>query len=148
MYVMPGFIDLHLHTGEVPKAPEAEYVYKLWMAHGVTSGRGVGFGPLDWSVSEKARSAKNEITAPRMFVYDVPNGDWLGASFKSPDEVRTVVRAMKAKGADGPQLNAWAPISWPRRSMKEENGMGTTAHLAQVGVPRICDGCRAPDSAR
>ena len=38
MYVMPGFIDLHLHTGEVPKAPEAEYVYKLWMAHGVTFG--------------------------------------------------------------------------------------------------------------
>ncbi|HEY7567803.1 MAG TPA: hypothetical protein VH762_09550, partial [Gemmatimonadaceae bacterium] len=65
MYVMPGFVDLHLHTGEVPKAPEAEYVYKLWMAHGVTAGRGVPFGPLAWSLSEKARSARNEITAPR-----------------------------------------------------------------------------------
>jgi len=48
MYVMPGFVDLHLHTGEVPKAPDAEYVYKLWMAHGVTAGRGVPFGPLAW----------------------------------------------------------------------------------------------------
>ena len=24
MYVLPGFVDLHLHTGGVPKAPEAE----------------------------------------------------------------------------------------------------------------------------
>src|SRR5262245_57583436 len=37
MYVLPGFVDLHTHTGGVPKAPEAEYVYKLWMAHGVTT---------------------------------------------------------------------------------------------------------------
>jgi imidazolonepropionase-like amidohydrolase len=57
MYVLPGFIDLHLHTGGVPKAPEAEYVYKLWMAHGITTGRGVGFGPVDWSLGEQARSA-------------------------------------------------------------------------------------------
>ena len=29
MYVLPGFVDLHLHTGGVPKAPQPEYVYKL-----------------------------------------------------------------------------------------------------------------------
>ena len=29
MYVMPGFVDVHLHTGGLPKTPEAEYVYKL-----------------------------------------------------------------------------------------------------------------------
>ena len=45
MYVLPGFVDLHLHTGGVPKAPEAEYTYKLWMSHGITTGRGVAFGP-------------------------------------------------------------------------------------------------------
>ncbi len=138
MYVMPGFIDLHLHTGEVPKAPEAEYVYKLWMAHGITTGRGVGFGPLDWSLSEKARSAKNEITAPRMFVYEVPNNDWLGANFKSPEEVRTVVRNMKSKGADGLKLNAWPPdLMAAAIDEAKKNAMGTTAHLAQVGVPRM-----------
>jgi len=27
MYVLPGFSDLHVHTGGVPKAPEAEYVH-------------------------------------------------------------------------------------------------------------------------
>ena len=69
MYILPGFIDLHVHTGGVPKAPEAEYVYKLWLAHGITTVRGVPFGGFDWSLKEKDRSAKNEITAPRMFSY-------------------------------------------------------------------------------
>ena len=41
LYVLPGFIDLHTHCGGVPKAPEAEYVYKLWMGHGITTVRGV-----------------------------------------------------------------------------------------------------------
>ncbi len=26
MYVLPGFVDLHLHTGGLPKTPRAEYV--------------------------------------------------------------------------------------------------------------------------
>src|SRR5687767_5128130 len=64
MYVLPGFVDLHLHTGDTPKTPDAEYAYKLWMAHGITSGRGVPFASPVFSESEKARSARNEITAP------------------------------------------------------------------------------------
>src|SRR5687768_16675133 len=45
MFVLPGLVDLHLHTGDPTKTPDAEYVYKLWLAHGITSGRGVEFGP-------------------------------------------------------------------------------------------------------
>ena len=41
MYVMPGFIDLHVHAGGAPKNADAEYAYKLWLAHGVTTVRGV-----------------------------------------------------------------------------------------------------------
>ncbi len=52
MYVMPGFVDLHTHTGGVPKAPQAEYVYKLWMAHGVTTTRDAGAGARDLVLSE------------------------------------------------------------------------------------------------
>ncbi len=44
MYVMPGFVDLHVHAGGAPKNADAEYAYKLWLAHGVTTVRGV---PLD-----------------------------------------------------------------------------------------------------
>jgi imidazolonepropionase-like amidohydrolase len=47
MYLMPGFIDLHVHTGGAPKAPDAEYMHKLWMAHGVTTVRGVPAGPME-----------------------------------------------------------------------------------------------------
>ena len=76
MYVMPGLIDLHVHTGGVPKAPEAEYVYKLWLANGITTVRGVPTGSLDWSLSEKARSARNEIVAPHIVSYHRPGTGW------------------------------------------------------------------------
>ena len=64
---MPGIVDTHTHTGGATKAPEAEYTYKLWLGHGVTTVRGVPSGALEFSLEEKQRSASNEITAPRMF---------------------------------------------------------------------------------
>ena len=45
MYLMPGFVDMHVHAGGAPKNAEAEYAYKLWLAHGVTTVRGVSLGP-------------------------------------------------------------------------------------------------------
>jgi adenine deaminase len=66
MYIMPGFIDCHAHTGG-NQAPKAEYVYKLWMSHGVTTICDPGSGNgLDWHVDQKNKSARNVITAPRM----------------------------------------------------------------------------------
>ncbi|HRK22856.1 MAG TPA: hypothetical protein PLX06_13655, partial [Fimbriimonadaceae bacterium] len=41
MYVLPGFVDMHVHAGGAPKNADAEYAYKLWLAHGVTTVRGV-----------------------------------------------------------------------------------------------------------
>ncbi len=66
-YVLPGFINMHGHNGGKEQGTPAEYVYKLWMGHGITTIRdpGSGNGP-DWTLREKARSAKNEITAPRI----------------------------------------------------------------------------------
>ena len=69
MYVMPGIVDMHTHTGGATKAPEAEYTYKLWMGHGITAVRGVPSSAVDFSLSEKSRSAANEIVAPRIFSY-------------------------------------------------------------------------------
>ena len=67
MYVMPGFVDAHVHAGGAPKNPDAEYAYKLWLAHGVTTVRGVPLTENALAVKEKARRAKNEIVAPRIF---------------------------------------------------------------------------------
>ena len=79
-YVMPGIIDLHIHTGSETKAPEAEYIYKLWLAHGITTVRGVPSGDLEWSLSEKKRSAQNKIAAPRMISFHRPGSGKEGRS--------------------------------------------------------------------
>ncbi|HTH32374.1 MAG TPA: amidohydrolase family protein, partial [Lacibacter sp.] len=36
-YVLPGFIDMHGHIGGTGQGANAEYVFKLWMAHGITT---------------------------------------------------------------------------------------------------------------
>ena len=70
-YVLPGFVNLHVHVDGGPKAPEAEYVYKLYLAHGITTIRGVPAGNVNWVQSEKKRSAQNKIVAPRIFAFQV-----------------------------------------------------------------------------
>ena len=91
-----------------PKTPEAEYVYKLWMAHGITAGRGVPFASPAFSESEKARSARNEITAPRMFTYRAAARRMGGDRSRRPEQAREWVRKAAATGIDGLKLNAYA----------------------------------------
>ncbi|MEX1182740.1 MAG: amidohydrolase [Gemmatimonadota bacterium] len=138
-YVMPGFVDLHVHTGGVPKAPEAEYMYKLWLAHGITTARGVPFGGgADWALSERARSARNEITAPRMWVYERAGTSWDQGSVDTPEQARAWVRWAAAKGIDGIKLGAHDPdIMEALIDEAKQHGMGTTAHLQQTGVGRM-----------
>jgi hypothetical protein len=140
MYLMPGFIDLHTHTGGEPKAPDAEYVYKLWLAHGVTTTRGVAYGPMDWSLRERERSAKNEIVAPRMFAYFVPfTGDgWTNPAVITPETGREWVRWAKQKGVDGVKLFGGDPEIMAA-VLGEASGLelGSVAHLAQDYVVRF-----------
>lgn len=42
MYLLPGFIDMHAHTGGNAQGTTPEYVYKLWLAHGITTIREPG----------------------------------------------------------------------------------------------------------
>ena len=37
MYLLPGFVDMHGHIGGTGQGTPAEYVFKLWMAHGITT---------------------------------------------------------------------------------------------------------------
>ena len=144
-YVLPGFVDLHLHTGGTPKNPTAEYAYKLWMAHGITAGRGVEYGPVDFSLAERRRSAANEITAPRMFVYQRPGQGWDRGPVRTPDDAREWVRWAAAQGIDGIKLVAYRPeIMEALISEAQVHGMGTTAHLGQTGVAQM----NAVDAAR
>jgi len=142
-YVMPGFIDTHVHTGGFPKAPQAEYIYKLWMGHGVTTTRGVGYGPMMWSLGEKARAARNEIVAPHMFVYARPGEAWDQGAVDSPEKARAWVRWAAAVEVEGQRIDGvklMAPDPEIMEAVIDEahkHGLGTVAHLSQTGVVRM-----------
>jgi imidazolonepropionase-like amidohydrolase len=139
-YVMPGFVDMHTHTGGPSKAPEAEYTYKLWMGHGITTVRGVPSGAMEFSLSEKARSAANEIVAPRIFSYhNMGSGEkYKDRKILTPEEAREWVRYAAREGADGLKLGAHRPaIMEALISQARELGLGTTAHLDQMGVAQM-----------
>jgi len=147
MFLMPGIVDLHVHTGGVPKAPEAEYVYKLWLANGITTVRGVSTGPLAWSLNERERSAKNEIVAPRIVSYHRPGsntGDWEGST-DTPAGARDWVRYAADKGVEGLKLGSYRPeIMEALIDEANKLGLGSTAHLGQSGVAQM----NAVDAAR
>ncbi|WP_425153023.1 amidohydrolase family protein [Candidatus Palauibacter sp.] len=142
-YVMPGFVDMHAHTGGVPKAPQPEYVYKLWMGHGITTSRGVGHGPMMWALEEKAKAARNEIVAPRMYTYVRPGEAWDQGSVDSPEKAREWVRwaaAQEVEGqkVDGLKLGSYdPPIMEALIDEAHQHGLGTVAHLGQMGVGRM-----------
>ena len=100
MYLLPGFIEMHGHISS-QQSGKAEYVYKLWMAHGITTIRDPSCGQgLDWVLSERERSLKNEITAPRILAY-TSFGQGMKYGINSPQEAIDWVRNNAAKGADG-----------------------------------------------
>lgn len=144
MYVLPGFVDLHTHAGGPPKNPGAEYAYKLWLAHGVTTVRGVPLASNEFTVSEKARAEKNEIVAPRIFNYQVP-GKGFAHPVSTVNEAREWVKWGAANGIDGLKLGSFAPDVM--KTLLEEARkfrLGSTAHLGQDGVAQM----NAIDAAR
>ncbi len=140
MYVMPGFIDMHVHGSTSDKAPDLSYSYKLWLAHGVTTVRGVDLAPFEVSLSEKRRSAANEIVAPRIFACQrVGQGNgWKGAPTYTPEASRAWVRWAAKQGIDCIKFGI-GPDQGPeafKAALDETTkfGLGTVAHLSQNGV--------------
>jgi len=138
MYLMPGFVDLHVHAGGGGKNPP-EYAYKLWLAHGVTTVRGVSLGPRGWTQREKERSERNEIVAPRIFDYQRPGG------VDTAEQARAWVQEAAIEGIDGMKLGSMRPdIMEALLDEGRKVGLGSTAHLAQGGVAQM----NAIDAAR
>ena len=134
-YVLPGFVDMHAHIGGLAQGTPAEYVYKLWMAHGVTTIRDPWCGNgLDWVLEQKQRSADNEITAPRIEAYV-----WFGLGAEepitTPEQARQWVSEAAARGADGLKLSSYRPdIMKAIIDQAREDGIRTAAHLTQLRV--------------
>ena len=137
MYVLPGFIDMHAHLGGRSQDTPAEYVLKLWMAHGVTTAREVSAGNgIDWTLDHRTRSAANEITAPRLEVY-VAFGSGRDAPITTPEQAREWVRDIKAQGAQGIKFFS-APPDVLEAAIKEAQAqdLRTAMHHAQNGTAR------------
>src|SRR5262249_36361882 len=131
------------HIGGAAQGTPAEYVYKLWMAHGVTTVREPGsFNGVDWVLCERERSAKNEITAPRIFAYVGPGFGWARGVLRTPQLRREYVRWAKEEGGDGFKASGDGPIYDPdimAAFLDEANklGLGSTTHLNQLGGARL-----------
>jgi hypothetical protein len=141
MYVMPGFVDTHGHNGDPEKAPNASYGYKLWLAHGVTSVRGVSFywGPGNQSITDKKNSAANTIVAPRLFAYLSLGDGWSGGAIDSPEKARAWVRWAAKAGYDGVKFFNAETKAITAAAMDEarRQKLGTVAHLGQSGVAQV-----------
>ncbi len=134
MYLLPGLIDMHGHIGGNSQGASPEYVFKLWLAHGITtirepSGRGV-----DFTLELKNKSEKNEIIAPRIFSY---TGFGAGADINKPQEAREWVRNNAKKGADGIKFFGSSPnIMKAALDENKKLGLKSACHHAQMSVAR------------
>ncbi len=138
MYILPGFVDMHGHIGGTEQGTPAEYVYKLWLGHGITTIRDPGSGNgIDWVLSERAKSAKNEIVAPRIHPY-VTFGQGRDEPFTTPEEARQWVRAQAKKGAEGLKFFGARPDIM-RAAIEEAKKLGlrSACHHAQLHVARV-----------
>jgi imidazolonepropionase-like amidohydrolase len=98
LYVLPGLINLHAHIhdnrGGVPIP--FEYLYKLWLACGITSIRDVGSN-YEKTIGERKKSQEGVIAAPRIFLY-------MRAGGRTPEEARKSVQLIKERGGDGVKI--------------------------------------------
>ncbi len=137
-YVLPGFVDMHGHIGGKEQGTPAEYVLKLWLGHGITTVRDPGSGNgVDWTLEHKRKSARNEITAPRIEAY-VTFGAERDEPFTTPEQARKWVAAMDARGVDGFKFFGARPDIF-RAAVEEakKRGLRTACHHAQLAVARV-----------
>ncbi len=137
MYALPGFVDMHGHIGGKAQGADAEYVFKLWMAHGITTIRDPACGNgLDWVMEHKALSDANEITAPRILAYTV-FGQGSEEPISTEDQAREWVRANAALGADGIKFFGAPPkIMAAALDENKKLGLRSACHHAQMDVGR------------
>ncbi|MCP9235381.1 amidohydrolase family protein [Lewinella sp. JB7] len=137
MYALPGFVDMHGHTGGMAQGTTPDYVYKLWLGHGITTIREPGsFNGLDWTLEHKRRSAANEIAAPRIFAY-TGFGQGREEPFTTTEEVVAWVRENKDKGSDGIKLFGARPdLMRAALETNKEIGLRSACHHAQLNVGR------------
>ena len=132
-YVLPGFVDLHGHLSG-PETP-AEYILKLWMAHGITTSADPGSGNgIRWMLEHQARSRANEIVAPRLYP-SVSFGQGHDGPIATEQQARAWVAEMADMGAHGVKFFGARPdIMGAALDEARQRGLYSTMHHAQLDV--------------
>jgi hypothetical protein len=155
-YVLPGFIDMHGHIGGTSQGTPAEYVFKLWLAHGITTIRDPSCGNgLGWVLEHKRKSQQNTITAPRIMAYtsfgqniaevpvvrSLPGGkkssgsEVTGGPITNAAEAKGWVEANYRRGADGIKFFGASPEVMQSAISENKNlGLRSACHHAQLNV--------------
>jgi len=141
MYILPGFVESHGHIahplqGLSGPMLSAEYVFKLWLAHGITTVREVGSGNgLQWTLDHKRRADAGTITAPRILAYAFfPSSSVI----KNPEDAIAWVREVAKSGADGIKFTGSPPdIMEAALAEAKKVGLGSACHHAQMAVTRM-----------
>ena len=136
MFVLPGFVDMHGHIGGEGQGADWDYVFRLWLAHGVTtvrepSGRGIAY-----ATDLKKRSANNEIIAPRVLAY-TGFGQGSKKPITTPEQAREWVQQNAKNGADGIKFFGAEPeIMKAALDENKKLGLRSACHHAQMSVAR------------
>lgn len=144
-FVTPGLIDSHAHIGTPYHAmsgevPPADYIYKLWLAHGVTTVREMGaMNGLGWVLQQRALAERNEIAAPHIVSHVVfPAVNDRVKTIHTPDQAREWVRSIHARGADGIKFFGAAPaLMQAALDEAAKHGLRSGCHHAQMAVTRV-----------
>ena len=144
MTALPGFIDAHVHIGNPLQGlagaiTPPEYVFKLWLAHGITTVRDVGsVMGLNWTVEQAHRSERNEIAAPRIIPYAMfpgSSGVGLAETVTDANGAARWVKAVASSGAQGIKLRGGTREALASvYKTAQELGIGTASHHDQNGV--------------
>ncbi len=142
-YILPGFINGHGHlhsvySGEAGRGPvvPAQYIAKLWLAHGITTVRELGSGhTADWLVDVGKRAERNEILAPRIYSYPFFGALDYGGPVDTPEQARDYVGRVADIGVHGIKFLSGQP-DIVGAAVEEANarGLKTTMHHAQITV--------------
>lgn len=144
-YVLPGFIDMHGHIGGSAADIPAEYVLKLWLAHGITTVREPGsFNGLEWTKWHQQQAESNAIVAPRIIPF-VSFGMGAEEPIFNGEQARAWVRHVKQQGAAGIKFFGATPkVMVAALDEAKQQQLGTMMHHAQLSVVRT----NVLDSAR
>jgi imidazolonepropionase-like amidohydrolase len=136
IYILPGFIDSHAHIHNVDHGQKVppEYIFSLWLGHGVTTVREVYDSQgEDRTLALKKLSLANAITSPRISVF--PYFGAIKDPISTPELARKRVKSLKKKGADGIKfMGAKEDIMAAALNEAEKLDLDTTMHHAQLDV--------------